>query len=78
MRSVPLGLRVPFGVAIAASLLVSFAACAGADTVPQALPFTQAWTSPSLITLDDNWANVPGVVGLKDDLALGTMPIPCG
>lgn len=72
MRSILPRLRSPFVVAIAGGLLVSFVARAGADTVPQVLPFGQNWINTSLITLDDDWSNVPGVVGFKDDLALST------
>ena len=40
---------------------------AAADTTPQSLPFTQQWTDTSLITLDDTWTNVPGIVAYRGD-----------
>jgi hypothetical protein len=46
-------------------------------TTPQSLPFSQNWTNVGLITADDTWTGVPGVVGYRgDDLtaATGTDP----
>jgi hypothetical protein len=44
-----------------------------ADNTAQTLPFSQNWTNAGLITADDNWNNVPGIVGYRGDgLALGT------
>ena len=43
--------------------LVVVASSAAADTTPQPLPFTQAWTDATQITADDNWSGVPGVEG---------------
>jgi predicted extracellular nuclease len=44
-----------------------------ADTSPQTLPFSQNWTTTTLITTDDNWAGVPGIIGYRgDDAAAGT------
>ena len=34
-----------------------------ADSTAQSLPFSQNWSNTGLITTDDNWAGVPGVVG---------------
>lgn len=46
---------------------------AGADMTPQALPFLQNWSNPTLITSDDNWFGVPGVIGIRgDNLTAGT------
>ena len=36
---------------------------AAANSAPQALPFSQAWTNTGLITTDDNWNGVAGVSG---------------
>jgi len=50
---------------------------AAADTTAQSLPFGQDWTNTGLITVDDNWSGVPGVIGYRgDDLttATGTDP----
>jgi predicted extracellular nuclease len=44
-----------------------------ANNVAQTLPFSQNWTNAGLITADDNWNNMPGIVGYRGDgLALGT------
>lgn len=43
----------------------------------QPLPFAQDWSNTSLISTDNNWSNVPGIVGYRgDDLttAIGTDP----
>ena len=41
--------------------------------VGQALPFGQNWSNTSLITADDDWSGVPGIVGYRGDgLASGT------
>jgi predicted extracellular nuclease len=48
-----------------------------ATNTPQTLPFTQSWTNTGLITTNDDWSGVPGVVGYRgDDLttATGTDP----
>jgi Peptidase family C25 len=42
-----------------------------ADSTPQTLPFTQNWSNTGLITADDNWSGVPGIVGFRGD-DLGT------
>jgi predicted extracellular nuclease len=38
-----------------------------ADNVAQPLPFSQNWTDPGLITADDDWSGVPGIVGYRGD-----------
>ena len=38
-----------------------------ADASYQALPFAQDWTNTSLITTNDDWSGVPGVVGFRGD-----------
>jgi hypothetical protein len=38
-----------------------------ADTTPQTIPFSQNWTNTGLITTDDNWSGVPGVIGYRGD-----------
>ncbi|HYE96905.1 MAG TPA: T9SS type A sorting domain-containing protein [Rubricoccaceae bacterium] len=37
------------------------------DTTPQPLPFAQNWTNNALITVDDDWSGVPGVIGYRGD-----------
>ena len=34
-----------------------------ANSTPQTIPFTQDWSNAGLITTDDNWSEVPGIVG---------------
>lgn len=47
--------------------LASLPSSAAADPSAQALPFSQNWTDPSLITVDDDWSGVPGIVGFRGD-----------
>lgn len=56
------------GARCAAMSLIA-TATAMADTTPQALPFYQDWTNTGLITVNDNWSGVPGVIGafLRND-----------
>lgn len=43
------------------------------NTTPQALPFSQSWADNGLITVDDDWSGVPGIVGYRgDDLTTTT------
>jgi hypothetical protein len=61
-----------FGRTIAAGLLMA-CAVAHADSTPQTLPFAQDWTDTGLITANDDWSGVPGIVGYRgDDLTGGT------
>ena len=34
---------------------------------PQTLPFSQDWSDTSLITINDDWSGVPGIVGFRGD-----------
>ncbi|HXH69268.1 MAG TPA: hypothetical protein VNI60_02865, partial [Pyrinomonadaceae bacterium] len=34
-----------------------------ANNTPQTLPFSQNWTNTGLITTNDDWSAVPGIVG---------------
>jgi hypothetical protein len=48
-----------------------------ADSTAQTLPFTQDWSNSGLITANDNWSGVPGIVGFRGDGltgATGTNP----
>jgi hypothetical protein len=38
-----------------------------ANNTPQTLPFSQNWTNVGLITADDNWTGVPGIIGYRGD-----------
>lgn len=71
--------RVPLSVALGSlflsGALVSNAALA--DLAPQLLPYAQDWSNPSLITTNDDWSGVPGVMGYRGDGltgATGTNP----
>ncbi len=49
-----------------ALVLVPFlVSSAAADTTPQTLPFSQDWSDTDLITTNDDWSGVPGIVGYK-------------
>ena len=65
------------GAAVVLVVVLLTGSAAIADTTPQTLPFTQNWSNTGLITADDNWTGVPGVVGyLGQDIttANGTDP----
>ena len=38
-----------------------------ANLVAQPVPLTQNWSNTGLITTDDNWDNVPGIIGYRGD-----------
>ena len=40
---------------------------AAADTAAQPLPFAQDWSNTGLITVNDDWSGVPGVIGYRGD-----------
>ena len=40
---------------------------AQADNTPQSLPFSQNWTNTGLITTNDDWSSVPGIIGYLGD-----------
>jgi DNA/RNA endonuclease G (NUC1) len=40
---------------------------ARADSTAQNLPFSQNWTNTGLITTNDNWNGVPGIIGYRGD-----------
>lgn len=67
--------------ALALSLLPAFTPHAPApgrlgplrDLTPQTLPFSQNWTNTGLLTTDDSWDGVPGLIGYRgDDLTTST------
>src|SRR5213592_3197173 len=48
-----------------------------ATSAPQVLPFSQNWSNPSLITVNNDWSGVPGIIGYRgNDLTtlVGTDP----
>lgn len=64
-------------LALALAVAGLFAPASHADMVAQTLPFAQDWSDVSLITVNDNWDGVPGIIGYRgDDLtsATGTDP----
>lgn len=44
-----------------------FEASAPETNTPQTLPFSQNWTTTTLISANDDWSGVPGVVGYRGD-----------
>ena len=71
--------RFRLGACFALALISLFVGSlpVGATTVAQSLPFEQHWTDTTQVTTDDDWSNVPGVIGYRgDDLttATGTDP----
>ncbi len=38
----------------------------------QSLPFSQNWSNTNLITSDNDWSNVPGIIGYRGDNLTGT------
>jgi hypothetical protein len=40
---------------------------AHADLTPQPLPFSQNWTNTGMITTDNDWSGVPGIIGYRGD-----------
>ena len=55
---------------ILALLLAGFPAGvqpARADGTYQSLPYTQDWSNTGLITVNDDWSDVPGVIGYRGD-----------
>jgi len=49
------------------TLLLAVVALPVAAQTPQALPFSQDWTDIGLITIDDDWSGVDGIVGYRGD-----------
>ncbi len=54
-------------------LLVLFSGLVYAQT-PQSLPFTQNWSNAGLITVNDDWASVPGIIGYRGDALSSIIP----
>ncbi|HEY8413644.1 MAG TPA: Ig-like domain-containing protein, partial [Pyrinomonadaceae bacterium] len=60
--------RAVTALALTIALLVVFVCFSvSADNTVQTLPFTQNWSNTGLITTDDNWSGVPGIVGFRGD-----------
>lgn len=57
---------------LAVLLCVSFIRV-GADSTAQSIPFSQNWSNTNLITANDDWSGVPGIIGYRgDNLTTGT------
>lgn len=54
-------------VLVCAVLLVFGSLTPQADTSTQVLPFSQDWTNGALISVDNTWTSVPGIVGYRGD-----------
>ena len=50
-----------------AGLLPASTAPVLADSSAQAVPFAQDWSDINLITVDDTWSGVPGIIGYRGD-----------
>ena len=48
-------------------LLAALAVTGAAPAPPPTLPYLQSWSDPGLITADDDWSSVPGIVGHRGD-----------
>ena len=66
--------RYPFKVISLASLILivlvlgqPYIRHTYADLVAQPVPFTQNWSNTGLITTDDDWSGVPGIIGYRGD-----------
>jgi hypothetical protein len=55
-----------------ASVFTNFTLFVSANTTPQPLPFTQDWSNTGLITANDDWSMVPGIVGYLGDIGTTT------
>ncbi|HEX8493337.1 MAG TPA: VCBS repeat-containing protein [Pyrinomonadaceae bacterium] len=52
---------------------------AHADTTPQPLPFVQNWTNTGMITVNNDWSGVPGIIGYNGtDFGGATTSDPTG
>ncbi len=54
-------------VVLAVAALGASVITAYGDATYQLLPFSQNWTNTGLITVDDNWSGVPGIIGYRGD-----------
>jgi hypothetical protein len=56
---------------VTASAWVLFEHSLRADNTAQTIPFSQNWSNTSLISTNDNWSAVSGIVGYRgDDLTM--------
>ena len=60
-----------FSRSVIAASLMATTVPAFADATYQILPFGQDWSNISLITTDDIWSGVPGIIGYRGDSLTG-------
>src|SRR5438552_5977364 len=66
-----LALVVPTGSVLKGTLIRTVRA----DNLPHSpLPFSQGWSNTELITEDDDWSNVPGIIGYSGKGLTATLP----
>ena len=58
-------------VAICLALIITRDSFVRANNTAQTIPFSQNWTNTGLITADDDWSGVPGIVGFRGDALTG-------
>src|SRR6187401_1308324 len=56
---------------VVCALLSIVSSFPSADSTTQTLPFSQDWSNTGLITTDDSWAGVPGIIGYRGDALTG-------
>ncbi|PYR76829.1 MAG: hypothetical protein DMF86_11150, partial [Acidobacteria bacterium] len=59
-------------MAVLAVVFLALTAAPRADTAPQTLTFGQDWTNTALISSDNNWSGVPGIIGYRGDGMVGS------
>ena len=59
-------------LAVLAVVFLALTAAPRADTAPQTLTFGQDWTNTALISSDNNWSGVPGIIGYRGDGMVGS------
>ena len=64
-----------FARSIIAASLIATMAPAFADATYQTLPFSQNWSNTGMISANDNWSGVPGIIGYLGDDASTTSAI---
>ncbi len=67
MKHQPVWMRVALGAVLFVYVLLGGVMPAHADNAAQSLPFAQDWSNTSLITTDDDWSGVPGIIGYLGD-----------
>jgi predicted extracellular nuclease len=60
-------LNLLVAAALSASMLSLPPQSVSANNIPQTLPLAQNWSNTGLIAYNDNWDNVPGILGYRGD-----------